>query len=99
MVIEDFSFDGLKKAAEGVLEKKKAAGIPIAVYDHPGTTHGSFLLCFSPHLVVQVEGETDADVGFWAIGFAARPNLNDPEIKLAFEKATQQTIDWFKAHL
>jgi len=30
-----------------------------------------------------------------AHGFAARPNLGIPEIKDAFEKAFQQTVDWF----
>lgn len=61
-VLEDFSFDGLKKAAEGVLEKKKAAGIPIAVYNHPGTTHGSsFLLSYASYRV-SFRGGTEADV-------------------------------------
>ncbi|KAG5646392.1 hypothetical protein DXG03_003715 [Asterophora parasitica] len=30
-----------------------------------------------------------------AHGFAARPNLEIPEVKEAFERAFQQTVDWF----
>ncbi|KAH8923063.1 alpha/beta-hydrolase [Atractiella rhizophila] len=32
-------------------------------------------------------------------GFAARPDLKDPEQKEAFEKALTQTIEWFKRYL
>jgi len=34
-----------------------------------------------------------------AHGFAARPNLEVPEVKEAYEKAFQQTVDWFKKTL
>jgi hypothetical protein len=30
-----------------------------------------------------------------AHGFAARPNLNVPEVKLAYEEAFEQTVEWF----
>ncbi|CCF52745.1 hypothetical protein NDA10_000982 [Ustilago hordei] len=32
-------------------------------------------------------------------GFAARPNLADRQVKEAFEKAFQEGVDWWKAHL
>ncbi|KAJ1033087.1 hypothetical protein NDA16_000365 [Ustilago loliicola] len=32
-------------------------------------------------------------------GFAARPNLADKQVKEAFEKAFQEGVDWWKAHL
>jgi len=34
-----------------------------------------------------------------AHGFAARPNLEIPEVEEAYEKAFQQTVDWFKKTL
>ncbi|KDR77585.1 hypothetical protein GALMADRAFT_245735 [Galerina marginata CBS 339.88] len=34
-----------------------------------------------------------------AHGFAARPNLNLPEIKEAYEQAFEQTVEWFKKTL
>ena len=34
-----------------------------------------------------------------AHGFAARPNLEVPEVKEGYEKAFQQTVDWFKKTL
>ncbi|EST05647.1 Dienelactone hydrolase [Kalmanozyma brasiliensis GHG001] len=32
-------------------------------------------------------------------GFAARPNLGDPQVKEAFEKATAEAVEFWKAHL
>ncbi|KIM36572.1 hypothetical protein M413DRAFT_449109 [Hebeloma cylindrosporum] len=32
-------------------------------------------------------------------GFAARPNLNVPEVKLAYEEAFEQTVEWFSKTL
>lgn len=32
-------------------------------------------------------------------GFAARPNLSDPEIKAGFEGAFEQGVAWFQKHL
>lgn len=40
LIIEDFAFDSIKKEALIILEEKKSSGIPIAIYEHPGTTHG-----------------------------------------------------------
>jgi len=34
-----------------------------------------------------------------AHGFAARPALRFPEVKEAFEKAFEQTVDWFNKTL
>ncbi|KAH9480083.1 Hydrolase tropI [Psilocybe cubensis] len=34
-----------------------------------------------------------------AHGFAARPNLNIPEVKEAYEQAFEQTVEWFKKTL
>ena len=42
--------------------------------------------------------ETDKCAGT-AHGFAARPNLNVPEVKLAHEEAFEQTIEWFSKML
>lgn len=43
---EDFAFDSVKKDAIKVLEQVKTADgvkLPIAIYEHPGTTHGPSL--------------------------------------------------------
>ena len=42
--------------------------------------------------------ETDEYPGT-AHGFAARPNLNVPEVKLAHEEAFEQTVEWFSKTL
>ena len=34
-----------------------------------------------------------------AHGFAARPNLEVPDVKEGYEKAFQQTVDWFRKTL
>jgi len=34
-----------------------------------------------------------------AHGFAARPNLSLPEVKEAYEKSVEQTVNWFTKHL
>lgn len=45
---EDFTFDSLKPTALKSLDAKKAAGLAIAVYEHPGTVHGAFPLSLLP---------------------------------------------------
>jgi hypothetical protein len=42
--------------------------------------------------------ETDKCPGT-AHGFAARPNLNVPEVKSAHEEAFEQTVEWFSKML
>jgi len=34
-----------------------------------------------------------------AHGFASRPNLNVPEVKLAYDGAFEQTVEWFNKTL
>jgi carboxymethylenebutenolidase len=68
---EDLIFDPVKTASLAILARKNTEGIPTAIYDHPGTTHG----------------------------FACRPEVKIPIIAAAFEKAMEQKVNWFNAHL
>jgi hypothetical protein len=88
-------FDGIKTAALAIPEERKAAGVPIAVYqDEGGTTHGTFHNALPP-----LAHRTDASALPTNIRFAARPDLHTPEIEAAFEQSVEQTVDWFKVHL